>query len=457
MRALNPLPSPGGRCLRNAALTLVALGIWTLAVAGDAEPGKTPADLARCHELGLAECPQPFDPALPPAHDMLTWDQTSRVIGFRNTYRQYQGDAFHTLGHTAFPLPKADRPLPEVTYHYLGRTYSLADYLQRESVTGLLVIKDGHIAFEHYGAGNTDRTLWTSRSVAKSVVSVLVGVAIREGAIASVNDTLTRYLPELKGTAWDGSTLRDVLQHSSGVLWNENYADPGSDFAKLTHCEAGPQPYECIMTLAKSLQRRPGVQPGELWSYNTMGAWLVGRALEKATGMPLARYLEARIWSRYAMERDGVWQALSRGEIDMGGHGFNATLRDWGRFGLFVANGGRLPSGEELLPQDWIRQSTTWTRATGSVTPATPDGQYGYQWWYLGIEPGLQGTDDVRDSARQTFWAEGIYGQVLAINPTEHLVMVQWSTWPKAEKPDALYDEQALLLNALVRALASHH
>ena len=87
------------------------------------------------------------------------------------------------------------------------------------------------------------------------------------------------------------------------------------------------------------------------------------------------------------MQSDGVWEALIPGQVDMGGHGFNATLRDWGRFGLFVANGGKLEDGQSLLPPEWIRQSTTWTRAKGSVTPATPDGQYGYQWWYVGVLP----------------------------------------------------------------------
>ena len=182
-------------------------------------------------------------------------------------------------------------------------------------MTGLLVLKDGRIAYEYYGEGNTDRTLWTSRSVAKSVVSVLVGIAVREGLIHDVADPITRYLPELAGTAWDGVTLHQLLQHSSGTQWNENYADPDSDFAQLTRCEALPEPYPCVMDLVRSVKRRPGVRPGEVWSYNTGGAWLVGRVLEKATGMTIARYLETRLWSRFPMERDGVWQALVKGGV----------------------------------------------------------------------------------------------------------------------------------------------
>ena len=388
---------------------------------------------------------------------MLTWDEETRVIGFRNTYRLYPGDVFHTLGGTPHPLPPAPGALPRVSYRMDGRVYDLEDYRRRQHVTGLLVLKSGRVAYEFYGHGNTPETLWTSRSVAKSVVSILIGMAVKEGFIRSVNDPIIRYLPELGGTAWNDVSLRNLLQHVSGVAWNERYDDPDSDFAHLTRCEAMPSPYDCVFKLISSLRRRPDVKPGDLWSYNTGGAWLAGRVLEKATGMPLARYLETRLWSRFAMQSEGVWEALIPGQVDMGGHGFNATLRDWGRFGLFVANGGKLTNGESLLPPDWIRQSITWTRAKGSVTPATPDGQYGYQWWYVGVDPTRRDAEDAARTAGQSFWAEGIYGQSIAIDPAAQLVMVQWSTWQEAEKPDSLYDEQALFFNAVARALEPPH
>jgi CubicO group peptidase (beta-lactamase class C family) len=206
-----------------------------------------------------------------------------------------------------------------------------------------------------------------------------------------------------------------------------------------------------VFGLIRSVKRRSGVRPGEIWSYNTGGAWLVGRVLERATGMPIAKYLQTRIWSRFAMESDGVWEALEPGQVDMGGHGFNATLRDWGRFALFVSQDGRLPSGERLLPAQWLGDSTAWTRARGSVTPATPEGQYGYQWWFLDASPAERGRPTA--TARQSFWAEGIFGQAIAIDPTRRLIMVQWSTWKNAETPDSLYDEQALFFDALARSL----
>jgi CubicO group peptidase (beta-lactamase class C family) len=434
-------------------LAAAACCLYAGAVPSHARAGADVGDSSRasCAALGLASCPEPYDARIPDPKDMLLWTQAERVIGFRNTFRMYGGDVFHAGAGKVYPLPRTGHPLPPIDYRMNGRRYGLDDYLRRQSVTGLLVLKDGAIAYEYYGNGNTDKTLWTSRSVAKSVVSILIGIAIQEGAIKSVDAPIIDYLPEVRGSAWDEVTLRELLQHTSGVAWNENYADPHSDFARLTRCEADREPYDCVLGLIRSVKRKPGVRPGELWSYNTGGAWLAGRVLERATGMPIAKYLQTRIWSRFAMESDGVWEALVPGRVDMGGHGFNATLRDWGRFALFVSQQGRLPSGERMLPADWIRDSTTWTKAQGSVTPSAPDGQYGYQWWFLDAASSAErgaGTE----TASHSFWAEGIYGQSIAIDPSRRLILVQWSTWEKAEMPDAFYDEQAVFFDALARS-----
>jgi CubicO group peptidase (beta-lactamase class C family) len=440
-----------------ALLTLSALLPATMSIRA-AERGSMPTtasavDLSQCQALGLSHCPVPFDAVLPPAKDMLTWTQSERVVGFRNTYRQYRGDVFHADPSNVYPLPGRKSPLPPPRYHVNDQTLGLEDYLQHQDVTGLLVLKDGQIAYEHYSHGNTASTLWTSRSVAKSVVSILVGMAIREGSIKSVDDPITRYLPELQHTAWEGVSLRNLLQHTSGVAWNENYKDPHSDFAALTRCEASDASYECVLKLVRGVRRKPGVKPGEVWSYNTGGAWLVGRVLESATGLPIAGYLETRLWRRFGMQSDGVWEALAKGKIDMGGHGFNATLRDWGRFGLLVAEGGKLRDGTELLPRDWLAQSTAWTHAKGSVDESNPDGQYGYQWWHSGIPEGVDA--DLKALADRTLWAEGIFGQTIVIDPSQNLVMVQWSTWEDAEGSDATYDEQLLFLHALEKSLGS--
>ncbi|EMF7561349.1 serine hydrolase [Serratia marcescens] len=410
-----------------------------------------PAALAACAGTELSVCPAPFDAQLPDTHKMLTWSQSDRVIGFRNDYRNYAGDVFHH--GNAVPLLAAAKPLTDASYRVNGKTYSLQDYLQRQNVSGMLVLKDGKIAWKYLGQGNTDSTLWTSRSVGKSVVATLVGVAIKQGKINSLDDLITQYEPDLKGTAWDGVTLRQLITHTSGVAWNEDYTNPKSDFAQLTECEARPGTYACVRKLVAGLHRAHPA--GQNWSYSSGGAWLLGDVLERASGMPLAAYLQQSIWQPYGMASDGVWHAYAKGQHDVGAHGFNSTLEDWGRFGEFILHNGTLPNGKQILPADWVAQSSNWTRAAGSVSAAHPDGIYGFQWWNnevpvnaANVEPAPQA------SLKHSLWALGIFGQMIMVNQAENLVIVQWSTWPQAEPSFSAQPlEASLMFSAIAKEL----
>ena len=411
----------------------------------------SPAAMAACNGTGLDACPAPFDAKLPDAHTMLTWSQADRVVGFRNDYRNYAGDVFRH--GNASPLLAAEKPLTDARYQVNGKTYDLDDYLKRQNVSGMLVLKDGKVAYKYLGEGNTDSTLWTSRSVGKSVVSALVGVAIKEGKIHSLDDLVTQYEPDLKGTAWDGVTLKQLITHTSGVAWNEDYTNPTSDFAKLTECEARPGTYDCVRTLVKGLHRAHPA--GESWSYSSGGAWLLGDVLERATGMTLAAYLEKSIWQPYGMASDGVWHAYSKGEHDVGAHGFNATLEDWGRFGQFILHNGTLPGGKPILPEGWVKQSADWTQAKGSVSAAHPNGLYGYQWWNNEVPVNAASVEPkVEHSLKGSLWALGIFGQMIMVNQKENLVIVQWSTWPQAEPSFSAQPlEASLMFSAIANAL----
>jgi len=411
----------------------------------------SPAAMAACNGTVLDTCPAPFDTKLPDAHTMLTWSQADRVVGFRNDYRNYAGDVFHH--GNASPLLAAEKPLTDARYQVNGKTYDLHDYLKRQNVSGMLVLKNGHVAYKYLGEGNTDSTLWTSRSVGKSVVSALVGVAIKEGKIHSLDDLITQYEPDLKGTAWDGVTLRQLITHTSGVAWNEDYTNPGSDFAKLTECEAKPGTYDCVRTLVKGLHR--ALPAGENWSYSSGGAGLLGDVLERATGMTLAAYLEKSIWQPYGMASDGVWHAYSKGQHDVGAHGFNATLEDWGRFGQFILHNGTLPGGKQILPEGWVKQSSDWTQAKGSVSAAHPNGLYGYQWWNNEVPVNATHVaPKVDNSLKGSLWALGIFGQMIMVNQKENLVIVQWSTWPQAEPSFSAQPlEASLMFSAIANAL----
>ncbi len=411
----------------------------------------SPAAMAACEGTELTHCPAPFDKQLPDTQKMLTWSQADRVIGFRNDYRNYQGDVFRHGQST--PLLSAEKPLTQATYQINGQQFNLQDYVKRQNVSGMLVLKNGKVAWKYLAQGNTDTTLWTSRSVGKAVVSVLVGAAVKEGKIHSMDDLVTQYEPDLKGTAWEGVTLKQLIQHTSGVAWNEDYTNPQSDFAKLTQCEAHPGTYDCVRKLVSGL--KSAHPAGEVWSYSSGGAWLLGDVLERATGMPLAHYLEKTLWKPYGMANDGVWHSYSKDKHDVGAHGFNATLEDWGRFGEFVLNDGRLPDGTQVLAKNWIAQSADWTTAKNSVSAGHPRGIYGYQWWNNEVPATAKGVVPLpQDSLKDSMWALGIFGQMIMVNRAENLVIVQWSTWPQAEPSfNAQPLEASLMFSAIAQAL----
>lgn len=404
--------------------------------------------------LPLRTCPTPLDKNLPDVKDMLTWTPQQRVVGFRNDYRSYPGDIFRA--GKAVPLPTAHRNLAGVSYQYDGQQYNLNDYIHRNNVTGLMVIKDGKKVWEYYGKGNTKTTLWTSRSVGKSVVSTLVGIALKQGKIASLDDEIGKYNPAVRGTAWEHVPLRSLLQHTSGVTWNEDYTNPQSDFARLTQCEAQQETYDCVSKLVLDPQRKAYAASGKIWSYSSGGAWVLGDTLEKATGETLARYLQDNIWQPYGMVNDGVWHSYLPGKHDVGAHGFNATLEDWGKFGLFVMNNGILPDGTKTLPEGWVKEASTWNTAQNSVTPDYPDGQYGYEWWNVSVPLTAKDEAPIEGLTRNnTLSAEGIFGQMIAVDQQHKLVIVQWSTWPEAEPAsDKQPREASLMFNAIAQKLS---
>ncbi|WP_051916734.1 MULTISPECIES: serine hydrolase [unclassified Serratia (in: enterobacteria)] len=409
-----------------------------------------------CPVAQLSVCPAPLDNQLPDVKDMLTWNQQQRVIGFRNDYRSYfyAGDVFKAA--KAAPLSREARDLSAVNYQYQGQNYTLSDYLKRNNATGMMVIKDGKIVWDYYSEGNTNTTLWTSRSVGKAVVSTLVGIALKEGKIASLDDAIIKYNPDVRGTAWEQVTIRQLMQHTSGVTWNEDYTNPKSDFALFTECEANKQTYDCVNRLVNDPQRKAYAKPGQVWSYSSGGAWLLGDTLEKAISKSLAQYLEEKVWQPYGMVHDGVWQSYQTGKHSVGAHGFNATLEDWGKFGVFIMNEGVLPNGTKVLPDNWVADARTWVKAKNSISAEHPEGIYGYQWWNnsvpadskdVGPKQGLTSAD--------TLWALGIFGQMMVVNPQQKLVIVQWSVWPKAKpEPNAEPLEASLMFNAIANNLA---
>jgi CubicO group peptidase (beta-lactamase class C family) len=268
--------------------------------------------------------------------------------------------------------------------------------------SGILVLKDGKIILERYGLGRGPDDRWTSFSVAKSVTSTLIGAAIRDGKIHSLDDPVTRYISELKGSAYEGVTVRELLTMTSGVKWNEDYTDPNSDVAKvgLSILEPGVNP---VVSYMRKLPRE--AKPGSKFVYKTGETDLAGILLSNAVGKPLAEYLSEKIWKPYGMEQDAIWVQDVAGH-ERGGCCISMTLRDYGRFGEFMLDGGTA-GGKVVLPAGWIKDATA---------AHVRDPPYGYFWWVI---PG-------------GFEGEGIFGQTVSVLPKDRLVVVINSAWPGA-------------------------
>jgi len=334
------------------------------------------------------------------------------VHTFRNIDRLFPT---RVVAHGAHPkqLPASPTPLRGVHFRDGDTTYDLERYLELNRVAGILVLENGRIALERYRYGNTEKTRWMSMSVAKSITSTLVGAASAQHRIASLNDPVTKYVTALSGSAYDGVSVRDILMMSSGVRWNETYTDSSSDRRHLLEAQIAQKP-GAAMRLMASLKR--AAQPGFVNNYSTGETQVAGEIVESAVGRSLADYLSDRIWGRYAMASDARWWLDSPGGHEIGGSGFSATLRDYGRFGQFILDGG-VAGGERILPQGWIAEASTPKTLRGGRALA-----YGYFWW-----PGTS-PEQTRDGA---FEAVGIFGQHVYINPAKQLVIVVWGAQTK--------------------------
>ena len=348
------------------------------------------------------------------------------VNTFRNIDRLFPSRLVPHATH-ALPLPRATTPLADVRFADRGNAYDLDDYLELNRIAALLVLQDGRVALERYRFGNTPRTRWMSMSVAKSITSTLVGAALRDGYIRSLTDSVTRYLPAMRGTAYEGVSLRDVLMMASGVRWNETYTDPTSDRRRLLEAQISQVPGAALAVM-KSLPR--AAEPGTRNNYNTGETQVVAEVLRAAVGRPLAAYLADRIWRRVGMEADATWWLDAPDGTEIGGSGFSATLRDYGRFGLFVLNNG-VVGGDSILPAGWVREATTPKTLRDGATI-----DYGYLWW-----PGTGGT----------FMAMGIHGQYIYINPAARIVIVAWGARPHPTQGQVIDDW--VFCDAVVTAL----
>lgn len=352
---------------------------------------------------------------LPAAYQSGTYRNMDAVYPTRTVFR----------GAEVYPLPAAE-PL-DVTYENdEGRSLDTDDFMQRNQVHGLLVLDDGEIVLERYAADTDETSRWTSFSVVKSISSTLVGAAVHEGHIESVDAPVTDFLPSLEGSGYDGVTLEQLLQMSSGVRWNETYQDPESDRRRMFDRQLNER-VGGILELMGEMPRE--TEPGTRFHYSTGESHLQSEILTAATGMTVSDYLSERIWARMGMEADAFWQLESRAGQEIGSSGFSATLRDYGRFGQFLLDDGVI-DGERILPEGWIDAATSVDPESHLAPGKLYGGEYpigyGYQWWTFPV-----GDEALPHHDGRAFQGEGIFGQFLYVNPEKRIVAVVWSAWPE--------------------------
>ena len=326
---------------------------------------------------------------------VLTWNQAQREAGFAG-----METIFLTRTVRAGDRP---RPLPD------GRPLAFAPGGQRagefdrfvteQKVAGVLVLQDGAIRLERYALTGGRQVRWHSFSIAKSITSTLVGAAMKDGSIKSLDDPVTRYITDLRGSAYDEVTVQQLMTMTSGVRWNEDYTDLTSDVARM-YAEPPAPGLDMTVSYVRRLPRE--APPGTKWLYKTSETNLVGVLVMAATGKPLADYLSEKIWRPYGMERDAEWMLDDIGH-EQGGCCLAMTLRDLGRFGQFILDGARIGTAA-VVADTWLPEATRAQVSTGGGAGSG----YGYQWW---TRP---------DGA---FEGRGIYGQTLHIDPKRRLVI----------------------------------
>ena len=358
---------------------------------------------------------------LPTNRDVLFWSQPQRDAAFRAL------DRLPVLAQSR-PVPAGNTPMQLPAGPPLKLGMDVDAYMAGQRSAALLVVHDGKLRLERYGLGFDSSGRWTSFSVAKSITSTLMGAAIRDGYIRSMDDKVSDYLPQMKGSAYDDVSIRQLLTMTSGVRWNEDYADPKSDVAQFNN----HQPEKGVDALVSYMRRLPReVPPGTRWHYSTGETNLVGVLLSEATKKPLATYLSEKIWVPAGMEQQATW-VLSRSGKEISGCCLQASTRDFARYGLFVLSGARV-NGQSIVPDGWLADATTARTDIGR-----PGRGYGYQWWTY--------TDG-------SFAARGIFGQGIFIDPKRKLVIASNADWSAGASDRVASDAREAFYRAVQKAI----
>ena len=359
--------------------------------------------------------------ALPTNRDLLFWSERQRDAAFRALDRLPVLAKWRVVEPAAQPSPLPPGPP-------LKLPLDLDAYMAGQRSAALLIVHNGKLRLERYGLGFDAAGRWTSFSVAKSFTSTLVGAALRDGHIKSMDDKVSDYIPQMKGSAYDAVSIRQLLTMTSGVKWNEDYADPNADVAKFNNHKPDDGS-DALVSYMRQLPRE--VPAGTRWLYSTGETNLVGVLVSQAVKKPLSQYLQEKLWQPLGMEQQATW-ILSRTGHEISGCCIQAAARDYARFGQFIADGARI-NGQSLVSDGWLAEATTARTPIGQ-----PGRGYGYQWWTY---------DD------GTFAARGIFGQGIFIDPQRKLVIVSNANWAGGARDPVASEAREAFYRAVQKAV----
>lgn len=322
-------------------------------------------------------------------------------------------------------LPREDRAIA-INYDWQGKRYDLDQFLDRTFTNALIVMRDGKIVTERYFNRTDAASTFMGWSMTKSFTSTMVGFAVADGRIESLDDPIVKYLPELKPGAFNGVTIRQILEMKSGVAYEERYDFDNPGIAARNHEAALVRNTVRFADAARDIARAH--PPGKHFEYKTIDTAVLGWLVDRVMQRPIAQYMAEKLWEPMGAEADGFF--IMDGAPPIGreftGAGFNAVARDYARFGQMILDKGRA-NGRQVVPAAWIAQ------ATAPRGPEGPMGGYGYQWWTVG--------------GSNAFYALGLEGQFIYIDPDTRTVVVKLSYFPPEN--DALYGETITALGAI--------
>lgn len=317
------------------------------------------------------------------------------------------------------PLPYMKNP-PDVTYRWNLSSKTVDDYLEETKATGLIILKDGEIVLERYQYNRKPEMPMRSFSMAKTVVSMLIGIANQKGMIHSLDDKASKYLPEITQSVYGETTIRNLLRMASGVSYKELYTwGPGDDnweWGRVLYANKNiGKPDEVAKYLNAKTERE--YEQGSKFNYASINTEILGRVLIRATGKPIAQLTQEWLWKPMGAENIAYWLMSSTDSVEAVAGGFNATLRDYARLGDLMANDGKR-NQQTIIPYNYLMEATDQALQPKAFKPrsATNYYGYGYQTWIFPMK-------------KRTFAFLGIHGQLIFVQPESKIVMVQTSVF----------------------------